>query len=80
MRDWRGQKIRFKRVTLPDGSSRTKPEFDDVAAAAKALLCRCNCSRAITVAVMSSLTATKFVTYRRFGVANEEFQVALDLE
>ena len=34
--DWRGHEIRVKRVTLPDGSVRTKPEFDDVAAAARA--------------------------------------------
>jgi pyridinium-3,5-bisthiocarboxylic acid mononucleotide nickel chelatase len=36
-RDWRGHRIRWKRVLLPDGSSREKPEFDDVAAAAAAL-------------------------------------------
>lgn len=36
-REWRGQTIRFKRVMLPDGSSREKPEFDDVARAAHAL-------------------------------------------
>jgi pyridinium-3,5-bisthiocarboxylic acid mononucleotide nickel chelatase len=34
---WRGQRIRMKRVTLPDGSIREKPEYDDVAAAAAAL-------------------------------------------
>jgi pyridinium-3,5-bisthiocarboxylic acid mononucleotide nickel chelatase len=36
-REWRGHRIRWKRVVLPDGSSREKPEFDDVAAAASAL-------------------------------------------
>jgi pyridinium-3,5-bisthiocarboxylic acid mononucleotide nickel chelatase len=36
-RDWHGQRIRFKRVTLPDGSVREKPEFDDVVRAAEAL-------------------------------------------
>jgi uncharacterized protein (TIGR00299 family) protein len=35
--EWRGQRIRWKRVTLPDGTSRAKPEYDDVAAAAQAL-------------------------------------------
>ncbi|HUE76570.1 MAG TPA: nickel pincer cofactor biosynthesis protein LarC [Longimicrobiales bacterium] len=34
---WRGQRIRRKRVRLPDGSTRTKPEYDDVVAAARAL-------------------------------------------
>jgi pyridinium-3,5-bisthiocarboxylic acid mononucleotide nickel chelatase len=34
---WRGQRVRMKSVTLPDGSTRRKPEFDDVAAAAAAL-------------------------------------------
>jgi uncharacterized protein (TIGR00299 family) protein len=34
---WRGQRIRWKRVLLPDGTSRAKPEYDDVAAAARAL-------------------------------------------
>ena len=33
---WRGHAIRVKRVTLPDGSSRRKPEYEDVAAAARA--------------------------------------------
>ena len=33
---WRQHGIRVKRVTLPDGSSRWKPEYDDVAAAARA--------------------------------------------
>lgn len=33
---WRGHAIRVKRVTLPDGSTRRKPEYDDVAAAARA--------------------------------------------
>jgi pyridinium-3,5-bisthiocarboxylic acid mononucleotide nickel chelatase len=36
-RVWRGQRIRWKRVTMPDGSWRDKPEYDDVAAAAAAL-------------------------------------------
>jgi pyridinium-3,5-bisthiocarboxylic acid mononucleotide nickel chelatase len=36
-REWRGHRIRWKRVVLPDGSNREKPEFDDVAAAASAL-------------------------------------------
>jgi pyridinium-3,5-bisthiocarboxylic acid mononucleotide nickel chelatase len=36
-REWRGQRIRWKTVRLPDGSTRSKPEFDDVVAAAKAL-------------------------------------------
>jgi pyridinium-3,5-bisthiocarboxylic acid mononucleotide nickel chelatase len=36
-RVWRGQRIRWKRVTMPDGSWRDKPEYDDVAAAASAL-------------------------------------------
>jgi len=31
---FRGERIRTKTVTLPDGSTRTKPEADDVAAAA----------------------------------------------
>ncbi|MBW3552322.1 MAG: nickel pincer cofactor biosynthesis protein LarC [Gemmatimonadetes bacterium] len=35
--EWRGQRIRRKRVWLPDGTSRSKPEFDDVIAAARAL-------------------------------------------
>ena len=34
---WRGQRIRWKRVRLPDGTSRAKPEYDDIAAAARAL-------------------------------------------
>jgi pyridinium-3,5-bisthiocarboxylic acid mononucleotide nickel chelatase len=36
-REWRGQPIRWKRVTLPDGTSREKPEYEDVAQAAAAL-------------------------------------------
>jgi pyridinium-3,5-bisthiocarboxylic acid mononucleotide nickel chelatase len=36
-RVWRGQKIRWKRVQLPDGSIREKPEYDDVLSAARAL-------------------------------------------
>lgn len=32
-----GQSIRLKEVTLPDGSTRAKPEWDDVQAAARAL-------------------------------------------
>jgi pyridinium-3,5-bisthiocarboxylic acid mononucleotide nickel chelatase len=35
--EWRGQRIRWKRVVLPDGTSRAKPEYDDVAAAARML-------------------------------------------
>lgn len=35
--EWRGQPIRRKRVRLPDGSMRAKPEFDDVVAAARVL-------------------------------------------
>jgi pyridinium-3,5-bisthiocarboxylic acid mononucleotide nickel chelatase len=34
---FRGQTIRWKHVCLPDGSSRSKPEYDDVARAAAAL-------------------------------------------
>ena len=34
--EWRGRRIRVKRVRLPDGSERRKPEFDDVEAAARA--------------------------------------------
>jgi uncharacterized protein (TIGR00299 family) protein len=37
VRVWRGQEIGFKRVTLPDGTSRSKPEYEDVARAAAAL-------------------------------------------
>ena len=33
----RGERIRIKTVTLPDGTTRSKPEADDVAAAAKRL-------------------------------------------
>ncbi|MEX0907639.1 MAG: nickel pincer cofactor biosynthesis protein LarC [Gemmatimonadota bacterium] len=36
-RVWRGQTIRFKRVVLPDGTSREKPEHDDIVTAARAL-------------------------------------------
>jgi hypothetical protein len=32
-----GHAIRLKEVTLPDGSTRAKPEWDDVQAAARAL-------------------------------------------
>jgi pyridinium-3,5-bisthiocarboxylic acid mononucleotide nickel chelatase len=35
--EWRGQRVRQKIVRLPDGSSRAKPEYDDVVAAARAL-------------------------------------------
>jgi len=35
--EWRGQRIRWKRVMLPDGTSRAKPEYEDIAAAAGAL-------------------------------------------
>jgi uncharacterized protein (TIGR00299 family) protein len=34
---WRGQTIRRKRVRLPDGTERTKPEYEDVLRAAEAL-------------------------------------------
>ncbi len=34
--DWRGHSIRCKRVVLPDGSRRAKPEYDDVVRAAAA--------------------------------------------
>jgi uncharacterized protein (DUF111 family) len=37
VRVWRGQQIRWKRVRLPDGSFREKPEYDDVVTAAEAL-------------------------------------------
>lgn len=33
---WRGHRIRVKRVTLPDGTIRRKPEYDDIVAAARA--------------------------------------------
>lgn len=33
--EWRGHAIRIKTVRLPDGTVRRKPEFDDVAAAAR---------------------------------------------
>lgn len=35
--EWRGQRIRRKRVTLPDGAERAKPEYEDVLRAAAAL-------------------------------------------
>ncbi|HUG41040.1 MAG TPA: nickel pincer cofactor biosynthesis protein LarC [Longimicrobiales bacterium] len=35
--EWRGQRVRRKRVRLPDGTTRAKPEYDDVIAAARAL-------------------------------------------
>jgi pyridinium-3,5-bisthiocarboxylic acid mononucleotide nickel chelatase len=35
--EWRGQRIRRKRVRLPDGTTRAKPEYEDVVAAARAL-------------------------------------------
>lgn len=35
--EWQGQRIRRKQVTLPDGSTRWKPEYDDVLKAADAL-------------------------------------------
>lgn len=35
--EWEGQRIRRKRVRLPDGRTRAKPEYDDVVAAARAL-------------------------------------------
>jgi uncharacterized protein (TIGR00299 family) protein len=34
--EWRGHAIRVKRVVLPDGRERRKPEFDDIIAAARA--------------------------------------------
>src|SRR5690606_12956503 len=37
VREWRGQRIRFKQVRLPDGTHRSKPEYDDVVRAADAL-------------------------------------------
>ena len=37
VRVWRGHQIRWKRVRLPDGSFREKPEYDDVVTAAEAL-------------------------------------------
>jgi pyridinium-3,5-bisthiocarboxylic acid mononucleotide nickel chelatase len=36
-RTWRGQNIRWKRVVLPGGGFREKPEYDDVVSAAVAL-------------------------------------------
>jgi uncharacterized protein (DUF111 family) len=36
-RVWRGQPIRWKRVRLPDGTFREKPEYEDIARAAQAL-------------------------------------------
>ena len=35
--EWRGQRIRRKMVRLPDGTSRAKPEYEDVLRAARAL-------------------------------------------
>lgn len=35
--DWRGQRIRRKRIMLPGGTERVKPEYEDVARAAAAL-------------------------------------------
>jgi hypothetical protein len=35
--EWRGQRIRWKRVRLPDGTTRAKPEYEDVLAAARTL-------------------------------------------
>jgi pyridinium-3,5-bisthiocarboxylic acid mononucleotide nickel chelatase len=37
VREWRGQQIRFKRVRLPDGTFREKPEYEDVVRAAETL-------------------------------------------
>ena len=34
--DWRGHRIRVKRVRLPDGTARIKPEYEDVVVAARA--------------------------------------------
>lgn len=35
--EWRGQRVRRKRVRLPDGGERVKPEYEDVVRAARAL-------------------------------------------
>lgn len=35
--EWEGQRIRRKKVTLPDGRTRSKPEYEDVVAAARAV-------------------------------------------
>lgn len=35
--EWRGQRVRRKRVRLPDGSERVKPEYEDVVRASRAL-------------------------------------------
>lgn len=35
--EWNGQQIRRKQVTLPDGSSRWKPEYEDIVRAAETL-------------------------------------------
>lgn len=35
--EWRGQQIRLKQVRLPDGTERSKPEYEDVERAARAL-------------------------------------------
>jgi pyridinium-3,5-bisthiocarboxylic acid mononucleotide nickel chelatase len=37
MMEWRGQHIRLKQVRLPDGTERSKPEYEDVERAARAL-------------------------------------------
>jgi hypothetical protein len=37
VREWRGHGIRWKRVRLPDGSFRDKPDYEDIARAAAAL-------------------------------------------
>lgn len=37
MVEWRGQQIRRKQVTLPDGTSRWKPEYEDIVRAAEVL-------------------------------------------
>jgi pyridinium-3,5-bisthiocarboxylic acid mononucleotide nickel chelatase len=37
VREWRGQQIRWKRVRLPDGSIREKPEYEDIVRAAEAV-------------------------------------------
>lgn len=35
--EWRGHRVRRKRVLLPDGTERSKPEYEDVLRAAQAL-------------------------------------------
>jgi hypothetical protein len=35
--EWEGQRVRMKHVALPDGTGRTKPEYEDLARAAERL-------------------------------------------